>query len=232
MTHNKCCWPPLASPCLPWPLMASYLSSMAHTRNRSPLAFIAVSWSLVATPDVNLSSQSFNVTLPDLPWPLMASCSSSKTLSQYKVCSLNWRHLFETLYVNVTLTGLPLPTLTSHCLHRTPLAYHCLPWSPLADLSNIYTCPLPLGLDLELDNCMPRPHQRYQSICRTSLIHLDVRIIKIEALPLAAKLRFHVSLPRGNTRGMSWTLVDVIHAPSDVIEQGLHQLKHVSGSAV
>ena len=152
MTHNKCCWPPLASPCLPWPLMASYLSSMAHTRNRSPLAFIAVSWSLVATPDVNLSSQSFNMTLPDLPWPLMASCSSSKTLSQYKVCSLNWRHLFETLYVNVTLTGflwpllaspglprhplaspgLPLAILTSHCLHRTPLAYHCLPWSPLA----------------------------------------------------------------------------------------------------
>ena len=225
--------------------MASYLSSMAHTRKRSPLAFIAVSWSLVATPDINL-------TLPDLPWPLMASCSSSKTLSQYKVCSLNWRHVFETLYVNVTLTGflwpllaspglprpplglpwppIALPTLTSHCLNRTPLAYHFLPWSPLADLSYIYTCPLPLGLDLELDNCMPRPHQQYQSICRTSLIHFDVRIIKIEALE--AKLRFHVSLPRGNTHGMSWTLGDVIHAPSDVIEQSLHQLKHVSGSVV
>ena len=102
----------------------------------------------------------------------------------------------------------------------------------LTDLSYIYTCPLPLGLDLELDNCMPRPHQRYQSICRTSLIHLDVRIIKIEALPLAAKLHFHVSLPRGNTHAMSWTLGNVIHAPSDVIEQGLHQSKHVSGSAV
>ena len=98
------------------------------------------------------------------------------------------------------------------------------------DLSYIYTCPLPWGLDLELDNCMPRPHQRYQSICWTSLIHFDVRIIKIEALE--AKLRFHVSLPRGNTHGMSWTLGDVIHAPSDVIEQGLHQLKHVSGSVV
>ena len=58
----------------------------------------------------------------------------------------------------------------------------------------------------------------------------DVRIIKIEALE--AKLRFHVSLPRGNTRGMSWTLGDVIHAPSDVIEQGLDQLKNVSGSVV
>ena len=100
----------------------------------------------------------------------------------------------------------------------------------LTDLSYIYTCPLPLGLDLELDKCMLRPHQRYQSICRTSLIHFDVRIIKIEALE--AKLRFHVSLPRGNTRAMSWTLGNVIHAPSDVIEQGLHQSKHVSGSAV
>ena len=100
----------------------------------------------------------------------------------------------------------------------------------LTDLSYIYTCPLPLGLDLELDNCMPRPHQRYQSICRTSLIHFDVRIIKIEALE--AKLSFQVSLPRGNTRGVSWTLGDVIHAPSDVIEQGLDQLKNVSGSVV
>ena len=129
MTHNKCCWPPLASPCLPWPLMASYLSSMAHTRNRSPLAFIAVSWSLVATPDINLSSQSFNVTLPDLPWPLMASCSSSKTLSQYKVCSLNWQHLFETLYVNVTLTGFLWPLQASPGLPRPPLG---LPWPPIA----------------------------------------------------------------------------------------------------
>ena len=110
--------------------MASYLSSMAHTRNRSPLAFIAVSWSLVATPDVNLSSQSFNVTLPDLPWPLMASCSSSKTLSQYKVCSLNWRHLFETLYVNVTLTGFLWPLQASPGLPRPPLG---LPWPPIAN---------------------------------------------------------------------------------------------------
>ena len=100
----------------------------------------------------------------------------------------------------------------------------------LTDLSYIYTCPLPLELDLQLDNCKPRPHQQYQSICRTSLIHFDVRFIKIEALE--AKLRFHVSLPRGNTHGMSWTLGDVIHAPSDVIEQSLHQLKHVSGSVV
>ena len=70
----------------------------------------------------------------------------------------------------------------------------------------------------------------HQSICWTSLICFDVKIIKIGALE--AELRFHVSLPRGNTRGMSRTLGDVIHAPSDVIEQGLHQLKHVSGSVV
>ena len=95
------------------------------------------------------------------------------------------------------------------------------------DLSYIYTCPLPWGLDLELDNCMPRPHQQYQSICRTSLIHFDVRIIKIEALE--AKLRFHVSLPRGNTRGMSRIIGNVTHAPEDVTEYGLHQQTHVSG---
>ena len=77
---------------------------------------------------------------------------------------------------------------------------------------------------------MQRPYQQHQSDCRTSLICLEVKIIKIDLLE--AKLRFHVSLPCGNTRGMSWTLGDVIQAPSDVIEQGLHQLKHVSGSVV
>ena len=77
-----------------------------------------------------------------------------------------------------------------------------------------------LGLDLELDHCMQSPYQQHQSDCRTSLICFAVRIIKIGALE--AELRFHVSLPRGNTRGMSRTLGDVIHAPYRVTEQGLH----------
>ena len=70
-------------------------------------------------------------------------------------------------------------------------------------------------------------YYHHQSICRTSLICFDVRIIKIGALE--AELRFHVSLPRGNTRGMSRTIGNVTHAPEDVTEQGLHQQTHVSG---
>ena len=66
--------------------------------------------------------------------------------------------------------------------------------------------------------------------CRVASANLVLYPTIIPALE--AKLRFHVSLPCGNTRGMSWTLGDVIHAPSDVIEKGLHQLKHVSGSVV
>ena len=76
-------------------------------------------------------------------------------------------------------------------------------------------------LDLELDNCMQSLSYHHQSICRPSLIHLDVKIIEIGALK--AEFRFHMSLPRGNTRGMSRTIGDVIHAPYRVTEQGLHQ---------
>ena len=46
---------------------------------------------------------------------------------------------------------------------------------------------------------------------------------------LEAELRFHVSLPRGNTRGMSRTIGNVIQAPYDVTEESLHKQKHVSG---
>ena len=77
---------------------------------------------------------------------------------------------------------------------------------------------------------MQSPYQQHQSDCRTSLICFDVRIIEIDALE--AELRFHVSLPRGNTRGMSRTIADVTHAPYDVTEQGLHQQNHVSGRLV
>ena len=70
----------------------------------------------------------------------------------------------------------------------------------------------------------------YQSICRTSLTCFDVRIIKIDALE--AELRFHVSLPRGNTRGTSRAIADVTHTPYEVTEKGLHQQKHVSGRLV
>ena len=73
-------------------------------------------------------------------------------------------------------------------------------------------------------------YYHHQSICRTSLICFDVKIIKIDALE--AELRFHVSLPRGNTRGMSRTIADVTHAPYEVTEQGLHQQNHVSGRLV
>ena len=73
-------------------------------------------------------------------------------------------------------------------------------------------------------------YYHHQSICRTSLTCFDVRIIKIDALE--AELRFHVSLPRGNTRGMSRTIADVTNAPYDVAEKGLHQQKHVSGRLV
>ena len=73
-------------------------------------------------------------------------------------------------------------------------------------------------------------YYHHQSICRTSLICFDVKIIRIGALE--AELHFHVSLPRGNTRGMSRTIADVTHAPYEVTEQGLHQQKHVSGRLV
>ena len=65
------------------------------------------------------------------------------------------------------------------------------------------------------------------SICQPSLIHFDVKIIEIGALK--AEFRFHVSLPRGNTRGISRIIGNVTHAPEDVTEQGLHQQTHVSG---
>ena len=57
------------------------------------------------------------------------------------------------------------------------------------------------------------------------MICFDVRIIKISALE--ADLCFHVSLPLGNTHEMSPTIGNVTHAPYRVIEQGLHQSKHV-----
>ena len=69
-------------------------------------------------------------------------------------------------------------------------------------------------------------YYHHQSICRTSLICFNVKVIKIGALE--AELRFHVSLPRGNTRGMSRIIGNVTHAPEDVTEQGLHQQTHVS----
>ena len=84
-----------------------------------------------------------------------------------------------------------------------------------------------MGLDLELDHVMSSLYNHHQSICWTSLICFDVKIIKIDALE--AELRFHVSLPRGNTRGMSRTIGNVIQAPYDVTEQSLHKQKHVSG---
>ena len=62
------------------------------------------------------------------------------------------------------------------------------------------------------------------------MICFEVKIIRIGALE--AELHFHVSLPRGNTHGMSLTLGDVTHAPYDVTEQGLHQQNHVSGRLV
>ena len=68
---------------------------------------------------------------------------------------------------------------------------------------------------------MQSPYQQHQSDCRTSLICFDVKIIKVDALE--AKLRFHVSLPRGDTRGKSRTIGDVIYATYRVTEQGLHQ---------
>ena len=64
-------------------------------------------------------------------------------------------------------------------------------------------------------------YYHHQSVCRTSLICFDVKIIEIDALE--AELHFHVSLPRGNTRGMSRTIADVTHTPYEVTEQGLHQ---------
>ena len=74
---------------------------------------------------------------------------------------------------------------------------------------------------------MQSPYQQHQSDCRTSLICFDVKIIKIGALE--AELHFHVSLPCGNTRGMSQIIGNITHAPEDVTEQGLHQQTHVSG---
>ena len=82
-------------------------------------------------------------------------------------------------------------------------------------------------LDLELDNCMQSLSYHHKSICQPSLIHFDVKIIEIGALK--AEFRFHVSLPRGNTRGISRIIGNVTHAPEDVTEQGLHQQTHVSG---
>ena len=66
-------------------------------------------------------------------------------------------------------------------------------------------------LDLELDNCMQSLSYHHKSICQPSLIHFDVKIIEIGALK--AEFRFHVSLPRGNTRSNVWTIGNVTHAP-------------------